>query len=80
MRPRSLIVVLLLMNYMGLADKHNDKIDVLEIFAGTAVFRMHVGCQCAFWSQNIASQTPGYLLRSETKRFRSAKGRCVVFG
>eukprot|EP00439_Symbiodinium_sp_Y106_P057603 s1769_g8.t1 len=34
--PRSLIVVLLLMNYMGLADKHNDKIDVLEIFAGTA--------------------------------------------
>lgn len=43
LRPRALIVVLLLMNYMGLAYKHDDKLDVVELFAGSAVFRMHAG-------------------------------------
>ena len=55
MRPRALIVVLLLMNYMGLADKHDDKLDVVELFAGTAVARTHAGCQHACRSQNSAS-------------------------
>ena len=46
-RPRALSVVLLLMNYMGLSDKHDDKLDVLELFAGTAVSCTHAGCPYA---------------------------------
>ncbi|CAE7778061.1 unnamed protein product [Symbiodinium sp. CCMP2592] len=49
-RPRSLIVVLLLMNYMGLSEKHNDKLDVLELFAGWHWDMFDAYANVASWS------------------------------
>ena len=52
-RPRALIVILLLMNYMGLDYKHDDKLDVVELFAGSAVFRTHGGCRDAWVTEQM---------------------------